>query len=119
MRKLAIAALICSAFCALAGACNTQIDTPPIPGNVYEGGTMGGHPGGGGGSGGGDTLCAMARGQCLLAGDMCEGGSCASCPKMLGGTDICGPHTFTEAGVLYYICCTDFNDAGAPDVVNN
>ena len=118
MQRLMIASLTCSAVCALVGACNNAIVTPPIPSGVYEAGAGGGGPGGGGG-GGGETQCTKAKGQCLLAGDMCDGGSCASCPKMLGGDTVCGPHTITEAGVLYYICCTDFNDAGAPDVINN
>jgi hypothetical protein len=104
----------CSAVGAFAGACNNAPENPPMYTDTYDAGT-GGNTGGGGGGGGNNTECAVHHGQCLLAGDMCDGASCSSCPTMLSGDNICGPNTLTEAGVLVYICCTGFNDAGSPD----
>jgi hypothetical protein len=33
---------------------------------------------------------------------------------MIIGSTVCGPNTVSEAGVVNLICCTGFDDAGAP-----
>jgi hypothetical protein len=97
---LALAPVLCGA---LITACSSSTNYPPTLGGPYEAGTGGGgqHGGEGGEGGSSNTPCFNQGGMCTAAGNLC--------PVQLHGVS-CGSGS-TE------ICCTGYNDAGAPDVV--
>ncbi len=93
-------------------ACSSSSTYPPLLGGPFEGGTGGGGVGTGGGEAG-TTPCAAQGGQCVLPGNLVDGGG-ISCPTQLFYS--CGQGSVTEAGPAL-ICCGGYNDAGAPDVI--
>ncbi len=98
----------------LIAACSGSTDYPPTNGTPYQAGGPGPGTSGGGGEGGGNSACVTQGGQCLLAGNLGDGAS-ISCPVQLTGVS-CGVGSVDEAGMAVLICCSGFNDAGAPDV---
>jgi hypothetical protein len=93
-------------------SCGSTSGSPPPIGGTYQGGQGTGDPGGGGG-GTSENECEKQKGTCTLAGNASEGGS--SCPVQLD--ESCGPGSLTDADppVPVLICCTGYNDAGAPE----
>jgi hypothetical protein len=96
---LALAPILCGVVIT---ACSSSTNYPPLPG-AYEAGAGGGgqHGGEGGGGGSSNNACFNVGGICTAVGNICP----------LGHPGVsCGP-----GSVL--ICCSGYDDAGAPDVV--
>ena len=102
-RRLWLILALAPVLCGTGIACSSSTNYPPLIGGPYEGGTGGGgqHGGEGGGGGSSNNACFNVGGICTAVGNICP----------LGHPGVsCGP-----GSVL--ICCSGYDDAGAPDVV--
>jgi hypothetical protein len=96
----------------IVAACNTPPETPPPAADTDAEVHLGSGATGAGGEAS-VSACVAAQGQCMDPGD----GNI--CPLMIGLSCSTGSDTDANATFTALICCTDFNDAGAPDDVQS
>jgi hypothetical protein len=91
-------------------ACNLPPNDPPPEQNTDAQVHLGVSPGGGGGETS-VNQCAAMNGVCMVAGDA------NICPIQMGDFG-CTSAADLEAGVIS-VCCTGYDEAGAPDVIDS